>query len=466
VTRQEALPRNGVAGASREPDRSEDPCLPRRAERAALSAILLLYLAIGSLYATRVPPYNAPDEPAHANYARDLAAGRWPVLQAGDWDAALLERLKSTRFPPGSDVSPIRYESHQPPLYYLLIAPVARLSAGLGERGQLVAMRLGTLVIGAAALLGIYACARLLQPRDRATALLAVALAAFVPMHVAVGASVSNDSLAELALSLVLWRCLLAQRDGLTGRGAAGLGLAVGVGLLTKLSCLVGLPLAAAAILLAARGSGDRRPGGFFGPALRRAAVAAGVALLVALPGLVRGALVYGPTDPLGLARHDQVVAGQPLTGALTAGALAHHAGTLFRSFWGQFGWMGALMDERVYLLLGFLTVGVGLGLLLWLSPRGGWAELSGRERAGFALAGLLVLGVLLGTVGYNLTYLQPQGRYLFPAMAGIASLAAVGLRELIAPRHRRAVYLLAGLGMAGLDVLALYRFVVPALAS
>jgi hypothetical protein len=36
----------------------------------------------------------------------------------------------------------------------------------------------------------------------------------------------------------------------------------------------------------------------------------------------------------------------------------------------------------------------------------------------------------------------------------------------LIAPRHRRAVFLLAGLGMAGLDVLALYRFVVPALAS
>jgi 4-amino-4-deoxy-L-arabinose transferase-like glycosyltransferase len=327
-------------------------------------------------------------------------------------------------------------------------------------------MRLATLLIGAAALLALYACAGLLLPRDRATALLAVGLAAFVPMHVAVGASVSNDALAELALSLVLWRCLLALRDGLTTPGAAGLGLAVGLGLLTKLSCLVGLPLAASAILLAARRTGDRPPAGWLGLAVRRGAVAAGVALLLALPWLARGALVYGPTDPLGLGRHDLVVAGQPLTGALTAGALSRHAATLFRSFWGQFGWMGVLMDERVYLLLGFLTVGVGLGLLLWLSPRGGWAELTAREKAGFALAGLLVLGVLLGTVGYNLTYLQPQGRYLFPAMAGIASLAAVGLRELIAPRHRRAVYLLAGLGMAGLDVVALYRFVVPALAS
>jgi 4-amino-4-deoxy-L-arabinose transferase-like glycosyltransferase len=455
------------AGASREnPCAPDHACLSRPAERLALTAILLLYLGIGFLYATRVPPYNAPDEPAHANYARDLAAGRWPVLQPGDWDAALLERLKSTRFPPGSDVSPIRYESHQPPLYYLLIAPVARLSAGQGERGQVVAMRLATLLIGVAALLALYACAGLLLPRDRATALLAVALAAFVPMHIAVGASVSNDALAELALSLVLWRGLLALRDGLSARGAAGLGLAVGVGLLTKLSCLVGPPVAAAAILLSARAEGAGRPGGFLGPALRRGALAAGVALLVALPWLARGGLVYGPTDPLGLGRHDLVVVGQPQTGAPTAGALARHAATLFRSFWGQFGWMGVLMDERVYLLLGLLTLGVGLGLSLWLSPWGGWAELTARERAGFGLAALLVLGVLLGTVGYNLTYLQPQGRYLFPAMAGIASLAAVGLRELIAPRHRRAVYLLAGLGMAGLDVLALYRFVVPALAS
>jgi hypothetical protein len=446
---------------------AQPACISRRAERAWLAAILVAYLAIGSLYSRAVPPYNAPDEPAHANYARDVAAGRLPVLRPGDWDADLLERLKAARFPPGSDVSPIRYESHQPPLYYLLIAPVARLTAGLGERGQVVAMRLGTLLIGAAALLALFASARLLLPRDRLTRLLAVALAAFVPMHVAVAGSVSNDALAELGLSIVLWRCLLALRDGLTTRGALLLGLAVGLSLLVKLSCLVALPLAALAILLAHRRSPGRAgAGSWLGAAARRGAAAGGVALLVACPWLARGALVYGPTDPLGMGRHDLVVAGQPLTGALTAGALARHAATLFRSFWGQFGWMGVLMDERVYLLLGVLTAAVALGLGLWLAPWGGSADLPAAERLGFGLAGLLVLAVLIGTVGYNLTYLQPQGRYLFPAMAGIATLAAVGLRELIAPRQRSAIYLLAGLSMAGLDVVALYRFVVPALAS
>jgi hypothetical protein len=149
----------------------------------------------------------------------------------------------------------------------------------------------------------------------------------------------------------------------------------------------------------------------------------------------------------------------------MTAADLARHGRTLFQSFWGQFGWMGVLMDQRVYDLLAILSALLAVGALLWLAPWGGvWRELSSRQRAGLLLAVLLTLGVLLGTVGYNLTYLQPQGRYLFPAMAGIALLAAGGLRELVAPRQRVAVYLALGLTLAALDVVALFRFVVPTL--
>lgn len=412
-----------------------------------LAAVILVYLAVGTLYATQTPPYNAPDEPAHANYVRDIAQqAAMPVLQAGDWDAALLERLKASKFPPGSDVSAIRYEGHQPPLYYLVVAPVARVAVGLGERGQLIAVRLATLLIGAGGLLALAAVAGQLFPGDSSARLAAVGLAAFIPMHVAVGASVSNDALAELMLSLVLWRSLIAQRSGLSVRSAVGLGALVGLGLLTKLSCFVGLPLA----LLAVR-------------RWRQAIVVAGVALLIALPWWARGALFYGIGDPLGLRRHDEIVIGQTRTTTLGAG----EAATLFRSFWGQFGWMGVLMDERVYLaLMGFMAL-LAFGVLLWLLPWGGfWREIGSAERRAFGLTALLVLAVMAGTAGYNLTYLQPQGRYLFPAMAGIAVLAVAGARELVAPRQRPAVYLAVGIGLVGLDLLALYRFVVPALAS
>ena len=414
--------------------------MSRRAESALVGLILAAYAAIAALYATSIPPYNAPDEPAHANYARHVAeSASLPVLQPGDWDSELLERLKSERFPAGADVSAIRYESHQPPLYYLVAAP----AAGAG----VVGMRLLSAAIGAIALLALYLAARALIA-EVPTALLALAIAAFVPQHIATLASVSNDGLTELWLSLLLWLAVVLQRVGTTGRRSGVVGLVTGLAMLTKLSGWVAVPVAAAALLLAPTRSGRK------GSHLLTAAV---VAAALALPWLVRGALVYGVDDPLGLRRHDEVVAGQPLTAGPDA---ARMAATLFRSFWGQFGWMGVLMDERVYLALGGLSAVLAAGVVLWLMPWGGlWRE---SDRRGWAVAALLLGGVALAAVAYNLRYLQPQGRYLFPAMAAIAPFAAVGLRELVSERQRVPLYLALGLSLALLDLIALWRFILP----
>ncbi|HEV8638863.1 MAG TPA: glycosyltransferase family 39 protein [Chloroflexota bacterium] len=427
----------------------------RRAEALLLALILGAYLVVATLYAARVPPYNAPDEPAHANYVREIAwRGALPVLRPGDWDAGLLERLKAARFPAGSDVSTIRYESHQPPLFYLLLAPLARATAGASERGQIVALRLGSVAIGLVALAALYLAARTLIQCDRATALLALALAAFVPQHVATLASVSNDGLAELWLSLLLWLGALALRGGVTNRGAAALGLVSGLGMLTKLSAWIGAPLAGLALLIAPTRSGRRST---------HLLISGAVAVALVLPWVVRGALVYGADDPFGLRRHDEVVEGQPLTGRPGLREVVGMGTTLFRSFWGQFGWMGVLMDERVYLALALLSALIGLGLVLWLAPWGGlWRDGDGVVRRGYLLAGGLVAAVLVATLVYNLRFLQPQGRYLFPAMAGLAPLAALGLRELFAPRQRAAVYALLAVGLVGLDLVALFRFILP----
>ena len=80
----------------------------------------------------------------------------------------------------------------------------------------------------------------------------------------------------------------------------------------------------------------------------------------------------------------------------------------------------------------------------------------------------LLTLGVHLV---YNLTFVQHQGRYLFPALIPIALGLSVGLGLWVRPlRNRRpnAVYIIPlGLGLALiiLDLYALFRVIVPALA-
>jgi hypothetical protein len=99
-----------------------------RATRWLLPAILLAYLLLGTLYAVHTPAWQAPDEPAHYNYIQYLAEQRrFPILKPGDFPAQYLEEIKAAHFPPEMSIAPIRYEYHQPPLYYLLAVPVYRL---------------------------------------------------------------------------------------------------------------------------------------------------------------------------------------------------------------------------------------------------------------------------------------------------------------------------------------------------
>ena len=89
----------------------------------------------------------------------------------------------------------------------------------------------------------------------------------------------------------------------------------------------------------------------------------------------VRNAVTYGWPDLLGLERHEEVVAGQPLTSEWLAemGAIdlvGRLVRTTFRSFWGQFGWMGVPMPVRIYQALTVFEIVVMGGFLWWLFDR------------------------------------------------------------------------------------------------
>ena len=62
--------------------------------------LLLLYLLVGSLFAIYTPPWQAPDEPAHYNYIRQLAGGSLPVIAPGDYDQEYQGTVISSRFDP------------------------------------------------------------------------------------------------------------------------------------------------------------------------------------------------------------------------------------------------------------------------------------------------------------------------------------------------------------------------------
>ena len=101
---------------------------------------------------------------------------------------------------------------------------------------------------------------------------------------------------------------------------------------------------------------------------------------------------------------------------------------TTFNSFWGQFGWMGIPLDQRIYAALAVLCGLAVAGLLIFAVARR--RELALFQHAGLGLAGLLFAMIFAGMAQYNLDYIQPQGRYLFPAATPVALALALGLRE------------------------------------
>jgi len=422
-----------------------------RFSRILLLFIILGYLAAGVCYAHFTPAWQAPDEPAHYNYVRYLVEeSRLPVLQMGDYPHDYLEEIKAQRFPPEMSIHPLRYEFHQPPLYYLLASVAYRLTGG-----SLLALRLLSVLLGGGLLAAAWALVRAIFPERPALALGTTAFVAFLPMHLAMASAVNNDALAELLLAasfLGLVRYLRAEETG--PLRVAGLGLLIGLALMTKFSALIVVPMALVVILIAPRSKGERTGDGL---------LILGLAGLVLLPWLVRNHSTYGGLDLLGLARHNQIVVGQPRTAEWLAemgwsGLFQAFSQTTFQSFWGQFGWMGVLLDSRLYLLLKLLSGLVILGALVFvvrnLRPASQGHLLLRPRPPQWWLLGLLSLWLVftfLSYLWYNLQFVQHQGRYLFPALIPLGLVFAIGLSEVLA--HPRA-WLMAGLCLLGVLLL------------
>jgi 4-amino-4-deoxy-L-arabinose transferase-like glycosyltransferase len=456
-----------------------------------LLIIISLYLLIGVLYAVFTPAWQAPDEPAHYNYVRYLAEkGRFPVLHFGDYPHVYLEQIKAARFPPEMSIDPIRYEFWQPPMYYVLATPIYRLF-----QGALVSLRLLSVLLGAGVVMMAYAIALAIRPGDTTLALGAAAFVAFVPMHLTMMASVNNDALAELILAIVVLLLILLTRRP-TGQKQTSprtsflvlIGILLGLGLVTKATVYVAIPLALIALLLS-----ERRPV----PLVQHALALFVPALLIAIPWYVRNVAVYGWPDLLGTINHAAVVVGQLRTADYlsTVGWATYLRDFLtitFHSFWGQFGWMAVPMDRRVYLALALFSalVIVGFVLFVWRGKEGKTGRLEDRKVGNqkharqstnspdlpetqpsghpaiqssslpvfqpssppVVLIALWLVLTSLVYLYYNIWLVQFQGRYLFPMLIPIGLLTILGLREILS---RRWVWIAAGIcGLAAILII------------
>ena len=402
-----------------------------------LAALVGLFVTLGLIYNVTVPLFEAPDEQDHVEYADWLASGKG------------LPHLVADRGEVG--------EIWQPPLYYALvgalIAPIDRTGltavaplsedwlAGLSRvahyhtsaeafpyQGAALAVhmaRIASTVMGLITILATYAIARRLIPRH---ALPAAALVALNPQFIFMSAAVNNDNLVIALCSVALWILikLIYEADKTVDTKQqtvwfGALGLVWGLAGLTKLTGLtLGLPIGLTLLYLARRGRAWR-------PLLVVGVVAGGAMLLVCGWWFWRNWQLYG--DPLAWSEMLAV------TGALVRPTLLpwpetlSYAGFLRFSYWAAFGY-GVSAPGAFYAMTGAI---MALGVAGWalVAARRPWR---GVTPARFTLLILLIWS--LAVFIFLLRWMRQidatnQGRLLFPAIAALSVLLAVGLAAL-----------------------------------
>jgi hypothetical protein len=431
---------------------------PAPPPRCLVWVFLAVYLGLAGSYWALIPVGLAPDESAHLKYVQWLAEHRsFPVLETG------AERARQDA----------GYEAHQPPLYYLLAAPGYLACRSRPELAPYVPRALNIL-LSLIVIAAVYRFVRELLPTQPWVGVGAAALLAFVPMHLALSASITNDILAEAFFALTLWllaRHLRREAAGQADRGPALIGLCCGLGLLTKSLCLLLLPLAWAGLALA-----SHRGAVFCArAALRKLAVVTALALLLGGPWLLRNQVRYG--DPLAASAFMQAFAGAPTPETIMENPKAPldpFAYVLMVVYWTYASAWGVFLREagplgggRYIFLPGWVYVALGVVALASLGGFVRWllrARFEPWQRRTLLTAALLAILVLAAFVHFNLRFFQAQGRYLFPALPVAALCLVIGFRSLFSVDRDSPLALLPAAGLAIVSLLALPLWILPRL--
>lgn len=446
----------------------DDPA--EAAYRRALVLITALVTLTGVLWAVLTPAFRAPDEPQHVNSVLRLAyGGGWPAAGealvgpavdeardqaalASDVPGRYLARVGLPAFvtvpptpdsergtvtrenaladpvPPGTSTRGLPPEAvdqmtQHPPLYYAVAAGVLHLTGTAEARWdvQLLVLRLFDVGLLLPLPLLTAAAARRLSG-SRAAALVAASFTLFVPQAGHILGSVTNDALVTLSGAVTGYLCVRVLTGDLRLRTAAGLGVVVGVGLLTKVMAAFALPVVVAAYLLV---SGPRR---------RRVAgalVAGGTAFAVGGWWWLRNLLVLGTVQPVGIP--DRFVESESQGLWYFLRTVVPH---LTRSFFGSFGWLEVRVPEAV-----FWTAAIAVALLCGLAVVRGPAR---RATAVLLLQPVaLWCGVLVNAwpdYSAHGWISAVQGRYLFAGLLALGCGTALGMYALRGSLLHRAV--------------------------
>lgn len=430
---------------------------PRDLERSwNLIALLLITACLSASWSLAVPVFEGPDEPHHWLVARYVHDKKWlPVF------------------------SKELVEANSPPFYYLLVAPLASdtkipavfvdkdgkttpfgvpvvLGRGkpalriyesdtsdLGKYWPIRSARLLTVALSVLGVLFTYLAGREATGQPE-TGLTAASVVAFLPQFSFRGSQVSNDSLVVTMGAISLYFIVRIIQRGFSWSSGLLAGGAIAGAYLTKINAIF-LPVALGLALITEKALWKER--------LLRSIALAGLMLTLIFPWTLRNIVLYG--DPFAKNIMYTVVSNIVVKKPLTSPYFyTTFPAQLSQSFVGTFGWMNLWMPRGMYLLYDVLGLLAACGLV-W-----GWIRRKIEWRLALILLTMPILNLLI-VIYINLSFNQPQGRYMFPSLPAIGLLVALGFEGL--PGWRRPVRLCLVTGLLLLNIFILTVWLIPA---
>ena len=255
--------------------------------RLFLASFLIFTLVRGILYSVVVPPWQAPDEPGHVEYAALLAEKR-SLLYREDVSPELQQQILSSmkefdfwrhlgrdepqEIPQSFSQDPTLLLSgtqlgDESPLYYLIPALASRLAGIPDILLYLYLLRWFSAALISATVVVAYLSASELFPDDRFMRAAVAAFVIFLPMFAYMGSAANNDALAILLSSLLFWRLIVIFKRGANWRSLSTVVVLTCLALLAKKTALFTAPLLVIALPIYLKGRPTRIP-----EPLRRAA--------------------------------------------------------------------------------------------------------------------------------------------------------------------------------------------------
>lgn len=341
--------------------------------------LVVIFFLKGLFYCFYIPPWEAPDEPGHVEYAHFLFQNRsfpdmTPKVLIGrsvgeSWTKQniLLKTIQKNITPHDKElfqrnnlyVGFFGGIGGYPPLYYIYEVPFYLFSLLFPSYWTLIFLRIGSLILGSISLFIAYKIVRILFPKSNYIPLLTVACIVGDPMFGFITAVINNDAMVILGflvfILLMLKKIIINKKINMYD--ILLVGLIGGLSTLAKPQLLSVIPIFCGYILLSQK--------------LLKKEKLIGMCNIFIFPFLWYGLrLIYMGKSSYEYTTNWLTGQPQPFWEYPITFIRAKQPIGIFMSFWGLFGWLNVAMPKWVYAAFFILILLAITGLIYGYKKR------------------------------------------------------------------------------------------------